>query len=278
MKRPRGLGRGLDALLGGDEPSNEASLRQVPVASLIPGKFQPRTRMDEESLAALAGSIKTKGVVQPIVVRPIDSNRYEIIAGERRWRAAALAGLQEIPAVVREVEDDSALALALIENIQREDLSPLEEAGGIRRLIEEFAMTHEQAAEAVGRSRAAVTNLLRLFNLAPGAQEMLASGRIEMGHAKALLALSKPQQGEMAEMIDARRLSVRETEVLVRKWLSPPSARTSKDDRDTLRMQEELSERLGTQVTLHPLSKGSGKLVIHYANLDQLDAILARLR
>ena len=277
MKRPRGLGRGLDALLGGDAPEDSA-LKHVPVASLTRGKFQPRTRMDEESLAALAESIKSKGVVQPIVVRPVDSEQYEIIAGERRWRAAAIAGLSEIPALVRDVPDDSALAMALIENIQREDLNPLEEAGGIQRLVDEFQMTHQQAAEAVGRSRAAVSNLLRLLQLAPQAQEMLLQARIEMGHARAMLALSKQKQAEMAALIETRSLSVRETEALVRRWLDPLPAKKSSPDRDVLRLQEELSERLGTTVTLRQESKGRGKLVIHYSSLDQLDSILARLK
>lgn len=277
MKRPRGLGRGLDALLGGDAPEDSA-LKHVPVASLTRGKFQPRTRMDEESLAALAESIKSKGVVQPIVVRPVDSEQYEIIAGERRWRAAAIAGLSEIPALVRDVPDDSALAMALIENIQREDLNPLEEAGGIQRLVDEFQMTHQQAAEAVGRSRAAVSNLLRLLQLAPQAQEMLLQARIEMGHARAMLALSKQKQAEMAALIETRSLSVRETEALVRRWLDPLPAKKSSPDRDVLRLQEELSERLGTAVTLRQESKGRGKLVIHYSSLDQLDSILARLK
>ncbi|MGH8717563.1 MAG: ParB/RepB/Spo0J family partition protein [Burkholderiales bacterium] len=278
MRRARGLGRGLDALLGGDGANDEASMREIPVAALTAGKFQPRTRMDEDSLAALADSIKSKGVVQPIVVRPIDSNQYEIVAGERRWRAAAMAGLENIPAVVREVADDSAGGLALLEKIKRGVLNPLEEAGGIQRLIEEFHMTHQQAAEAVGRSRAGVTNLLRLLNLAPTAQELLMQGRIEMGHARAMLALSTPRQAEMAELISARALSVRETETLVRKWLNPPAAKRSKDDRDVLRLQEELSERLGTTVTLQQVGKGAGKLVIHYTSLDQLETILARLR
>jgi ParB family transcriptional regulator, chromosome partitioning protein len=277
MRRPRGLGRGLDALLGGDAPEDSA-LKHVPVASLTRGKFQPRTRMDEESLAALAESIKSKGVVQPIVVRPVDSEQYEIIAGERRWRAAAIAGLSEIPALVRDVPDDSALAMALIENIQREDLNPLEEAGGIQRLVDEFQMTHQQAAEAVGRSRAAVSNLLRLLQLAPQAQEMLLQARIEMGHARAMLALSKQKQAEMAALIETRSLSVRETEALVRRWLDPLPAKKSSPDRDVLRLQEELSERLGTPVTLRQESKGRGKLVIHYSSLDQLDSILARLK
>lgn len=277
MRRPRGLGRGLDALLGGDAPEDSA-LKHVPVASLTRGKFQPRTRMDEESLAALAESIKSKGVVQPIVVRPVDSEQYEIIAGERRWRAAAIAGLSEIPALVRDVPDDSALAMALIENIQREDLNPLEEAGGIQRLVDEFQMTHQQAAEAVGRSRAAVSNLLRLLQLAPQAQEMLLQARIEMGHARAMLALSKQKQAEMAALIETRSLSVRETEALVRRWLDPLPAKKSSPDRDVLRLQEELSERLGTAVTLRQESKGRGKLVIHYSSLDQLDSILARLK
>jgi ParB family transcriptional regulator, chromosome partitioning protein len=278
MKRPRGLGRGLDALLGGDESAGESTLMHVRVSSLKPSKFQPRSRMDEESLTALAESIKSKGIVQPIVVRPGNSEQYEIIAGERRWRAATIAGLSEIPAVVRDVSDDSALAMALIENIQREDLNPLEEAGGIQRLIDEFHMTHQQAAEAVGRSRAAVSNLLRLLQLAPQAQEMLLQGRIEMGHARAMLALSKQKQAEMAALIETRSLSVRETEALVRRWLDPLPAKKSSPDRDILRLQEELSERLGTAVTLRQDSKGRGKLVIHYSSLDQLDSILARLK
>lgn len=278
MKRPRGLGRGLDALLGGDESAEESTLMHVRVSSLKPGKFQPRSRVDEESLTALAESIKSKGIVQPIVVRPVDSEQYEIIAGERRWRAATIAGLSEIPAVVRDVSDDSALVMALIENIQREDLNPLEEAGGIQRLVDEFQMTHQQAAEAVGRSRAAVSNLLRLLQLAPQAQEMLLQGRIEMGHARAMLALSKQKQAEMAALIETRSLSVRETEALVRRWLDPLPAKKSSPDRDVLRLQEELSERLGTTVTLRQESKGRGKLVIHYSSLDQLDSILARLK
>ena len=280
MKRPRGLGRGLDALLG-ERESEESSLKHVPVAALTPGKFQPRTQMDQESLSALAESIKSKGVVQPIVVRPVDSEQFEIIAGERRWRAATMAGLTEIPAVVREVADDSALALALIENIQREDLNPLEEATGIHRLVEEFEMTHQQAAEAVGRSRAAVSNLLRLLQLAPKAQEMLMRGGIEMGHARALLALDKGKQEQMAAMIEDRGLSVRETEALVRKWLTPVEAappRKNNPDRDVLRLQEEISERLGTTVTFRHDKKGAGKLVIHYSSLDHLDSILTRLR
>lgn len=278
MKRPRGLGRGLDALLGGDESAEESTLMHVRVSSLKPGKFQPRSRVDDESLTALAESIKSKGIVQPIVVRPVNSEQYEIIAGERRWRAATIAGLSEIPAVVRDVSDDSALAMALIENIQREDLNPLEEAGGIQRLVDEFHMTHQQAAEAVGRSRAAVSNLLRLLQLAPQAQEMLLQGRIEMGHARAMLALSKQKQAEMAALIETRSLSVRETEALVRRWLDPLPAKKSSPDRDVLRLQEELSERLGTAVTLRQDGKGRGKLVIHYSSLDQLDSILARLK
>ncbi len=226
--RHKGLGRGLDALLGGSaKRTGEDELAQLPVGAIKPGKYQPRTRMDEASLAELAASIKVRGVIQPIVVRPVGPSQYEILAGERRWRAARLAGLEQIPAVVREVPDEAALGIGLIENIQREDLNPLEEANGLKRLIDEFKLTHEEAARAVGRSRVGVSNLLRLIDLAPAVQAMLLDGRIDMGHARALLSLSKARQVEVAGQVAAKGLSVRETERLVHQ-LSHPSRRSAK--------------------------------------------------
>ena len=203
--KPKGLGRGLDALLGADEAPRE-SLLNLPVARIRPGKYQPRTRMDQQALAELAASIRSQGLMQPLLVRPVDRDRYELIAGERRWRAAPMAGLEEVPALVREVHDDAALAMSLIENIQRENLNPMEEAAGLQRLLEEFRMTHEQAADAVGRSRSATTNLLRLLKLARPLQEMLMEGALEMGHARALLALDGARQVEAAHRVAARGL------------------------------------------------------------------------
>ena len=225
--RHKGLGRGLDALLGGGDakkPKGEETLTQIAVAELRPGKYQPRTRMDEASLAELADSIRVRGVIQPIVVRSIADSSYEILAGERRWRAARLAGLETVPAVVRVVSDDAALGIGLIENIQREDLSPIEEASGLRRLIDEFHITHEEAAGAVGRSRAAVTNLLRLLELAPAVQELLQDGRLDMGHARALLGLSKARQVELANRVVTDDLSVRDTERHVQEAQAAPKS------------------------------------------------------
>src|SRR3954466_10636965 len=232
MNKPKGLGRGLDALLGGDEPSREALLT-LPVSRIRPGKYQPRTKMDQQALAELAASIRTQGLMQPLLVRPVDRERYELIAGERRWRAAQMAGLEEVPALVREVPDEAALALSLIENIQRENLNPIEESAGLQRLIDEFKMTHEQAADAVGRSRSATTNLLRLLKLAKPVQEMLMEGALEMGHARALLALDGARQIEAGNRVAARGLSVRDTEALVNQLLRGPAARAKKrTDRD----------------------------------------------
>ena len=214
MNKPKGLGRGLDALLGGDESMHKDSMATVPVGAIRPGKYQPRARMDEKALAELAASIRAQGVMQPLLVRPVGRDQYELIAGERRWRAAQIAGLAEVPVLVREVADSAALAMALIENIQREDLNPIEEAAGLQRLVEEFRMTHEQAADAVGRSRSATTNLLRLLKLAKPVQAMLMQGTLEMGHARALLALDGARQVEAANRIIARGLSVRESEAL----------------------------------------------------------------
>jgi ParB family chromosome partitioning protein len=276
--KPKGLGRGLDALLGGDEEPRRESLGTVDTAQIRPGRYQPRTRMDESALADLANSIRTQGLLQPVVVRPVDGG-YELIAGERRWRAAQMAGLKQVPAIVREVPDESAMVMALIENIQREDLNPMEEAAGVQRLIEEFRMTHEQAADAVGRSRSATTNLLRLLKLAKPVQDALMRGAVEMGHARALLSLDPARQIEVAHRIAARQLSVRETEALVQALLRGPAAkRAPKTDRDLARLEEEVSERLGTTVEIKAARKGRGKLVLHYSSLDHLDALLKRLK
>jgi len=281
MSKHKGLGRGLDALLGGTTRRAENDeLAQLPVGALKPGKYQPRTRMDEASLAELAASIKVRGVIQPIVVRPVGS-QYEILAGERRWRAARLAGLEHVPAVIREVPDEAALGIGLIENIQREDLNPLEEAGGLKRLIDEFHLTHDEVAGAVGRSRAGVTNLLRLLELAPAVQAMLLGGRIDMGHARALLALSKGRQVEVAEQVAAKGLSVRETERLVQQAMQPaaaPSRAAPGLDADGRRLQEDLAEALGATVHLKPRAAGKGSLVIDYSSLEQLSGIVKRIR
>jgi ParB family chromosome partitioning protein len=275
--KTKGLGRGLDALLGGDEPARE-SLATVDVAAIRPGRYQPRTHMDERSLAELAQSIRSQGLLQPVVVRRLDG-AYELVAGERRWRAAQMAGLAQIPAIVREVPDEAALVMALIENVQREDLNPMEEAAAVERLIEEFKMTHEQAADAVGRSRSATSNLLRLLKLAKPVQDMLLRGALEMGHARALLALDGARQIELANRIAARGLSVRDTEALVQRLLRAPAQRRRKRaDRDLERLTEELSERLGTTVEIRPSRKGRGKLLLHYSSLDHLDELLKRLK
>lgn len=278
MARLKGLGRGLDALLGGeDAPALPGELRNLTVTQLQPGKYQPRTRMDEASLRELADSIKSQGLMQPILVREVGAERYEIIAGERRWRAAQLAGMSTVPVVVKVVPDEAALAMALIENIQREDLNPMEEATGIQRLIDEFNMTHQAAAEAVGRSRSAVTNLLRLLNLAKPVQAMVLEQQLDMGHARALLALTHPKQNEAAHIIVQKQLSVRETERLVGQMLNPPIAAIKKIDRDIQRLEENLSDRLGTRVNIQSRKGGAGKLTIEYASHEQLEGILSKL-
>jgi ParB family chromosome partitioning protein len=279
MAKLKGLGRGLDALLGGDELQSPEHLMNVALTQLRPGKYQPRTQMDPGAIAELAESIKAQGVIQPILARPLGDGHFEIIAGERRWRAARLAGLDSIPVLVREVRDDLALAMALIENIQREDLNPIEEAAGIQRLIDEFSMTHEAAAEAVGRSRSGVTNLLRLLSLAKPVQEMVLQGKLDMGHARALLALSGAKQIEFANRIASKDLSVRQAEHLVGRELSAPkSRRPAPRDRDLVALEEELSDQLGTRVSIVPRKRGAGRLVIDYSSLDQLDALLVKLR
>lgn len=283
--RKRGLGRGLDALLSGsavpaEEPAG-SDMRELPVDLLQPGKYQPRSDMHPESLEELANSIRAQGVVQPIVVRSINSaGQYEIIAGERRWRAAQMAGLHEIPAVVRNVPDEAAIAMALIENIQREDLNPIEEAVALQRLIDEFEMTHQEAAGAVGRSRASVSNLLRLLTLNSDVRSMLEQGDLEMGHARALLALEGENQSKTAREVAAKGYSVRETEQLVRQ-LSTSPAKTKKQakslDPDIKRLQDDLTEKLAAKVAFQHTAKGNGKMVVHYNSLDELEGILKHI-
>jgi ParB family transcriptional regulator, chromosome partitioning protein len=291
-KKLKGLGRGLDALLGGDGDLNNpapGTPSELPVSQMQAGKYQPRTRMDEGGLQELAASIKTQGIMQPILVRPVGKDmvtgltRYEIIAGERRFRAAQIAGLEQLPVLVRDVDDQAAAAMALIENIQREDLNPLEEAQGIHRLITDFSFTHEQAATAVGRSRSAVSNLLRLMNLAAPVQTMLMAGDIDMGHARALLGVDAATQITLANLVVAKRLSVRETEKLVSKTLEEqkthPADKVQKEKSgDILRLEEELSDALATPVVFKMGAKGRGQMIIDFADLDILDGVLARLR
>lgn len=291
-KKPKGLGRGLEALLGGssdltadasDAPNANATM---PVASLQAGKYQPRTRMDEGALNELADSIRAQGLLQALLVRPITNGKpgvtHEIIAGERRFRAAQLAGLTEVPVLVRDVDDKGAAAMALIENMQREDLNPLEEAQGIQRLLDEFSFTHEQAAESVGRSRSAVSNLLRLLNLAKPVQSMLMAGDIDMGHARALLAVDAATQIALANEIIAKRMSVRDAEKLVVRHTTRQSAKPTsggkEKSRDITRLEEELSDALAAAVTIKLGARNKGELVISFANLDQLDGVIARLR
>ena len=279
--RLKGLGRGLDALLAAnqDDEGDKGELQMLPTHALQPGKYQPRTRMDPGSLEELAASIKAQGIMQPIMVRPVGADTYEIIAGERRWRASQIAGLVQVPCLVREIADEAALAMSLIENIQREDLNPLEEAGGIQRLIDEFDMTHQQAADAVGRSRPAASNLLRLLNLAKPVQELLMAGDIDMGHARALLPLDGASQIQLANQVAARQLSVRDTERLVQQVLNPRLKKSlPQPDRDLLRLEEEIADAIGASVKIKANKKGVGEVSIRFASLDQLDGLLGRLR
>jgi len=281
MAKLKGLGRGLEALLGSDEsrPAGNETLVPLPLDALQPGRYQPRLRIEPEALNELAESIKAHGVVQPILVRPLAAGRYEIVAGERRWRAARIAGLASVPALVRDVPDRHALAIALIENIQREDLNPLEEAAGLKRLIEELGMTHAEIAEAVGRSRAAITNSLRLLELAPPVQELLREGKLDMGHGRALLALPALAQIELAREAVAKWLSVREVESRVAATHGRAPRARSRPDRDVARLEEEVSQRLGTTVRIRQGGKkGAGRLILHYANLGHLETLLAKLR
>jgi len=284
MAKPnKGLGRGLDALLSGSSATkSNDTLRELKVEQLQPGKYQPRSRMDEASLKELAASIKVQGIMQPILARELLEGGYEIIAGERRWRAAQIAELKQVPVLVRKVSDNAALAMALIENIQREDLNPLEEAIGIQRLIDEFQMTHQAAADAVGRSRSAASNLLRLLKLPQTVQNMLMDGELDMGHARALLSLEGAQQVLLANKIVLEGLSVREAEKLVQQHgetihVKTASKKTHKVDRDTQQLQEEMSAHLGVRVEIKPGNKGGGKLVIEYSSNDHLGELTARL-
>lgn len=282
MIKQKGLGRGLDALLGGDKPDKAAvdQTGSLKVTQLQPGKYQPRTHMGQEALAELADSIRSRGVIQPILVRPVGKDRYEILAGERRWRASQLAGLQEVPVIIREVADEAALGIGLIENIQREDLNAMEEAAGILRLVDEFKLTHEEAAKAVGRSRSAVSNLLRLLELAKPVQAMVMEGLLEMGHARALLGVGKARQVELAQQIAANGSSVRDAERLVRlSTQAPATAKSSaRPDADVRRLQDELAETLGAGVQIKAGRKGKGTLSIQYSSLDQLDELITRLK
>ena len=278
--KKRGLGRGLDALLGNAaiEPGASDHLRTMPIEFLKTGRFQPRKDIDPVRLQELADSISAQGIVQPIVARSMGENRYEIIAGERRWRAAQLAGLHEIPVVVRDVTDQAALAIALIENIQREDLNPLEEAEALKRLLEEFSMTHQQVADAVGKSRVTVTNLLRLNELHPEAKQMLQKGAIEMGHARAILGVDYARQGAIAHKVAAGNLTVRATEQLIRRLQEEAkSPRQPPKDPDIAQLEERMARKLGAQVQIKHGKKGMGKLIISYDSLDQLEGVLERL-
>jgi ParB family chromosome partitioning protein len=283
--KAKGLGRGLDALFDAGTPAEARasdSLSRLPITQLQRGKYQPRTKMDQTSLEELAASIRSQGLIQPILVRPVDASRFEIIAGERRWRAAGMAGLSEVPVVIRDVPDKAALAMALIENIQRENLNALEEAQGMQRLVDEFQLTHQDLAASVGRSRTAVTNALRLLNLSPVVQKYLLDNNLDMGHARALLALDPKRQQEAAKKVVDQNLSVRDTEELVNRLLhpAPPVARKSAKitDRDVQRLAEELSEKLGTTVEIRTGRKGSGKLIVSYTSNDHLGSLLERLK
>lgn len=282
--KKRGLGRGLDALLTSNKASSTTStsssseLQQLPVEFLIPGKYQPRKDMSQEALEDLASSIRAQGIIQPIVVRPIGNGKFEIIAGERRWRASQLAKLAEVPCIVKDVPDEAAVAIALIENIQREDLNAMEEAVALERLLIEFSLTHQQVADAVGKSRASVTNLLRLNQLNDDVKLLLEHGDIEMGHARALLALKEFEQSDAARLVAAKQLTVRETENLIRRILEPkPVASEKPRDPDVIALEQRLSERFAAPVQISYNNKGKGKLEIAYSSLDELDGIINKL-
>jgi ParB family chromosome partitioning protein len=299
MVKKRGLGKGLEALLGSGasnlndnvnySPASETEIsgilgeyQKLAIDVIQRGRYQPRTNFDPEALQELADSIKAQGVVQPIVVRPLSATpgQYELIAGERRWRASQLAGLHEIPAIIRDVSDQEAMAVALIENIQRQELNPIEEAKALVRLVEEFGLTHQEAADAVGRSRVAVSNLLRLLTLQTDVRHLLEDGQLEMGHARAILGLEPAKQMQAAREVVNKGLSVRETEQLVRRFNKPESGKPVKDaiDPDTRRLQEDLSEKLGAKVVFQHASNGKGKMLIHYNSIDELDGILEHIK
>ncbi len=291
--KKRGLGKtfnelGLSELLSdlnaspapSIENNNNSNLRTLPVDLIQPGRYQPRQVFDAESLQELADSIKAQGIIQPLIVRSIAPQRYEIIAGERRWRAAQIAGLNDLPVIIRDMPDEAALAIALIENIQRENLNPIDEAQALQRLIDEFAMTHQQVAEAVGKSRSTVTNLIRLLSLNPDIQGRIQRQELEIGHAKVLLPLDYAQQIQIAELIAVKKLSVRETEKLAKKIQNKTLSKTTKHrlDPDIARLQAELSDKLGAEVEIQHQSKGSGKLIIYYHSLDELEGILVHIK
>jgi ParB family chromosome partitioning protein len=277
-KLHKGLGRGLDVLLSGGKSEKDEVMRDLNVTLLKPGKYQPRSHMDEGALNELAASIKVQGIMQPILVRQLADGSHEIIAGERRWRAAKLAGLTHVPVLVRSVPDNAALAMALIENIQRENLNPLEEAVGIQRLIDEFEMTHQAAADAVGRSRSAASNLLRLLNLPQVIQTMLMESRLDMGHARALLGLEGAQQISIANKVVQEQLSVRNTEKLVNKQLEARVKSEKIQDRDLMRLEAALSDQLGAKVEIKTAKNGSGKLVVAFDSNEHLDSLMEKMK
>jgi|TARA_B110000444_G_C18802342_1_gene578091 ParB family transcriptional regulator, chromosome partitioning protein len=277
----KGLGRGLDALLANNEDSsdlNNENLMMLSIKQLTPGKFQPRKIMDEQSLNELTESIKSQGIMQPILVRKIENEKYEIIAGERRWQASKRAGIDSVPVLIKEISDASALAMALIENIQREDLNVIEEARGIKRLIDEFQMTHESAADILGKSRATVSNILRLLNLSEHVQEELLNNKIEMGHARALLSMSLDEQAMLCQKIIIQKLSVREIEKIVANTRTTSSRKIKNNDEDIVVLENELSEKLGMKVSINHKKNGSGAIKINYPSLEQLDLVLKKLK
>ena len=282
--KKKGLGRGLDALFDSAEeialPDGDYQLEHLSIEKIVPGEYQPRQSMDQGALQELADSIKEQGLLSPIIVRPQDKDRYEIVAGERRFVAAGLAGLTEVPAIIRQLDDKKTLALALIENLQREGLNPIDEALGIDRLVKEFDYTHEQAAQAIGRSRAATTNALRLLNLAEEVQQMLRVGEIDMGHARALLTLMPVDQVQVAKEVAAKGLNVRQTEALVRRLAEekPIKPQVVIKTRDDLRLEEALADTLGAKVSLSANKKGKGKIIIEFANLEQLQGIVDKIQ
>jgi ParB family chromosome partitioning protein len=285
MVKAKGLGRGLDALfLNVNSDSGESVIQNpmvLPIDTLQAGKFQPRTLIDDGAIAELSESIRSQGVIQPLIVRSLANGQYEIIAGERRWRAAKKAGLEVVPVVLKEADDQSVMAMALIENIQREDLNAIDEALGIRRLTDEFKMTHESVAKILGKSRSAVTNLLRLLSLPSMVQQLLREKKLEMGHARSLLAAQESRQGDLAKRIVALNLTVRESESLVasvNKKTSDPRKNKSNADTDTMNLEDQLSQKLGMSVKIKNTKAGSGKVILSYRNLDDLDVLLAKLR
>jgi ParB family chromosome partitioning protein len=294
VAKKRGLGRGLDALLGAaaEKPhaesdsapeavSEERELREIPVDLIRRGKYQPRRDMDQEALQELAVSIKAQGVMQPIVLRPVGPENYEIIAGERRWRATQMAGLDTIPALIRDVPDEAAIAMSLIENIQREDLNPIEEAIALQRLQQEFELTQQEVADAVGKSRSTITNLLRLMSLQDDVRTLLEHGDLEMGHGKALLGLAGDEQSVAGRTVVSKGLSVRQTEALVRKQVADknkPPRQPGKLDPDVRRLQDDLAERLGARVQIQHSNSGKGKLILNYSSLAELDGILEHIK